>query len=90
MGFAEKLPQLPQAKVNAIELNRGGRLRARINTAQLGFVGQFISQPALLETLTKEAGRFPSFQLEMGDSARQLIHENERVVGVRAETAKGP
>jgi 2-polyprenyl-6-methoxyphenol hydroxylase-like FAD-dependent oxidoreductase len=90
MGFAEKLAQLPQAKVNVIELHRGGRLRARINTAQLGFIGQFVSQPALLQMLTNEAGRFPSFQLEMGAGARQLIHENERVVGVRAETAKGP
>ena len=87
MGFGEKLAQLPQAKVNVIELHRGGRLRARINTAQLGFIGQFVSQPALLEMLTKEGSRTPDFQLEMGASARQLLHEGERVVGVRAETA---
>jgi 2-polyprenyl-6-methoxyphenol hydroxylase-like FAD-dependent oxidoreductase len=89
MGFGEKLAQLPQAKVNVIELHRGGRLRARLNTTQLGFIGQFVSQPALLEMLTKESGRAPGFQLEMGASARQLLHEGERVVGVRAETSKG-
>jgi 2-polyprenyl-6-methoxyphenol hydroxylase-like FAD-dependent oxidoreductase len=89
MGFGERLAMLPQAKVSVIELHRGGRLRARLNTAQLGFIGQFVSQPALLEMLTKEAGCFPDFQLEMGASARQLLHENERVVGVRAETANG-
>jgi 2-polyprenyl-6-methoxyphenol hydroxylase-like FAD-dependent oxidoreductase len=90
MGFGEKLAHLPQAKVNVIELHRGGRLRGRINTAQLGFIGQFVSQPALLEMLTKESGRAPGFQLEMGASVRQLIHdEGNRVVGVRAETSKG-
>jgi hypothetical protein len=41
MGFGENLAQLPQAKVNVIELHRGGRLRARINTAQLGFIGHY-------------------------------------------------
>ena len=55
MGFAEKLASLPQAKVNVIEPHRGGRLRARIHTGQLGFIGQFVSQPALMEMLTKEA-----------------------------------
>jgi 2-polyprenyl-6-methoxyphenol hydroxylase-like FAD-dependent oxidoreductase len=89
MGFGEKLAHLPQAKVNVIELRRDGRVRARINTAQLGFIGQFVSQPALLEMLTKESGRAPGFQLEMGASVRQLLHEGDRVVGVRAETSKG-
>ena len=89
MGFGEKLAQLPQVKVNFIELHRGGRLRARINTAQLGFTAQFVSQPALLEMLTKEAGHTPGFQLEMGASARELLYEGERVVGVRAETPNG-
>jgi 2-polyprenyl-6-methoxyphenol hydroxylase-like FAD-dependent oxidoreductase len=89
MGFGEKLAELPQAKVNVIELHRSGRLRARLNTAQLGFISQFVSQPALLEMLTKECVRFPGSQLEMGASARQLLHEGERVVGVRAETARG-
>ena len=61
MGFAVKLASLPQAKVNVIELHRGGRLRARIHTGQLGFIGQFVSQPALLEMLTIEAGRTGNF-----------------------------
>jgi 2-polyprenyl-6-methoxyphenol hydroxylase-like FAD-dependent oxidoreductase len=89
MGFGEKLAHLPQAKVNVIELRRDGRVRARINTSQLGFIGQFVSQPALLEMLTKESGRARGFQLEMGASVRQLLHEGDRVVGVRAETSKG-
>jgi 2-polyprenyl-6-methoxyphenol hydroxylase-like FAD-dependent oxidoreductase len=89
MGFAEKLALLPQAKVNVSELRRGGRLRARINTAQLGFIALFVSQPALLEMLTKQGGLAPGLQLEMGACVRQLVHEGERAVGVRADTVKG-
>jgi 2-polyprenyl-6-methoxyphenol hydroxylase-like FAD-dependent oxidoreductase len=89
MGFGEKLRQLPQARVNSIELHRGGRLRARLDTSQLGFTGQFVSQPALLEMLTNESRRAPGFQLNMGVNVRELLHENGRVVGVRADAADG-
>jgi len=89
MGLADQLAQLPQAKVNVIELHRGGRLRARIQTKQLGFIGQFVSQPALLDMLAKEAGRTANFHLEMGATVRGLLHDGERVIGIRAETAQG-
>lgn len=89
MGVGEKLARLPQVSVNFIELHRGGRLRARINTEQLGFTAQFVSQPALLEMLTTESRLTSNFQLEMGVSARELLYEGERVVGVRAETPIG-
>ncbi|CAN5240950.1 FAD-dependent oxidoreductase [soil metagenome] len=89
MGFGEKLAQRPQARVSVIELHRDGRLRARIQTAQLGFIGQFVSQAALLQMLTTEAALAPGFQLEMGASARQLVYDGNRVIGVRAETTRG-
>jgi 2-polyprenyl-6-methoxyphenol hydroxylase-like FAD-dependent oxidoreductase len=89
MGFGEKLAQLPQARIKVIELHRDGRLRARIDTAQLGFIGQFVAQAALLQMLTNEAARSPGFHLEMGASARQLLHDGNRIIGVRAETTKG-
>ncbi len=89
MGFGEKLRGLPQARVNFIELHRGGRLRARLDTSQLGFTAQFVSQPALLEMLTNESRRAPGFQLKMGVNVRELLHENGRVVGVRADSEAG-
>ena len=55
------------------------RLRARIHTEQLGFIGQFVSQPALLEMLTTEAGCTANFQLEMGATVRGLLHDGERL-----------
>ncbi|HET6324425.1 MAG TPA: FAD-dependent oxidoreductase [Planctomycetaceae bacterium] len=89
MGLGEKVGQLPQVSVNFIELHRGGRLRTRINTEQLGFAAQFVSQPALLEMLAEESRRTSNFQLEMGVSAREFLYEGERVVGVRADTPTG-
>ncbi len=89
MGFGEKLRGLPQARVNFIELHRGGRLRARLDTSQLGFTAQFVSQPALLEMLTNESRRAPGFRLKMGVNVRELLHENGRVVGVRADSDDG-
>jgi 2-polyprenyl-6-methoxyphenol hydroxylase-like FAD-dependent oxidoreductase len=89
MGLGDKLAQLPQVSVKFIELHRGGRLRTRINTEQLGFAAQFVSQPALLEMLAAESRLTSNFQLEMGVSARELLYERERVVGVRADTPTG-
>jgi 2-polyprenyl-6-methoxyphenol hydroxylase-like FAD-dependent oxidoreductase len=89
MGLGAKLDELPQAKVTAIEFRRGGRVRARLDTAQMGFIGRFVSQPALLEMITREAGLAPGFHLEFGASARQLIQEDSRIVGVTAETTNG-
>jgi 2-polyprenyl-6-methoxyphenol hydroxylase-like FAD-dependent oxidoreductase len=89
MGVGEKLAQLPQVSVSFIELHRGGRLRARINTEQLGFAARFVSQPALLEMLSAECRRASNFRLEMGVSARELLYEDDRVVGVRADTSTG-
>jgi 2-polyprenyl-6-methoxyphenol hydroxylase-like FAD-dependent oxidoreductase len=48
-----------------------------------------VSQPALLDMLAKEAGRTANFQLEMGATVRGLLHDGERVIGIRAETAQG-
>jgi 2-polyprenyl-6-methoxyphenol hydroxylase-like FAD-dependent oxidoreductase len=86
MGLGDKLAKLPQVSVKFIEIHRGGRLRTRINTEQLGFAAQFVSQPALLEMLAEESRRTSNFQLEMGVSARELLYEGERVVGVRTDT----
>ena len=43
----------------------------------------------MLEMLVTEAGRFPTFRLERGATARDLVREGGRVVGVRAESTAG-
>ena len=81
--------QLPKAIVKTIDLYQGGRVRARIPTERLGFIGCFISQPALLQMLVSEAHHFPSFQIELGVTVRDLLRESDRVVGVIADTIEG-
>ncbi len=50
-----------------------------------------VSQPALLESVVEEAGRYPSFAFERGVRLRDLIREeNGRVVGTKLETDTGP
>ena len=90
MGLSDRLARLPQAIVDTLHLHQGGRLRATITTDKLGFVGRFVSQPAMLAMLTGEAKRHPSFRLEMGVTARGLLHHDGRVAGVRATGPDGP
>jgi 2-polyprenyl-6-methoxyphenol hydroxylase-like FAD-dependent oxidoreductase len=46
---------------------------------------RWTSQPALLEMLVRECRRSPSFRFERGTAVRDLIHDGERVVGVRLD-----
>jgi 2-polyprenyl-6-methoxyphenol hydroxylase-like FAD-dependent oxidoreductase len=90
MGLGPALDALPQTRIGAVEIFRGARRLFRITPDQLGGVGpRIVSQPAMLEMLVAEASRFPSFRLERGVTARDLLREGERVIGVRAESASG-
>ncbi|MBY0528237.1 MAG: FAD-dependent oxidoreductase [Gemmataceae bacterium] len=90
MGLGDKVAQLPRALIKTIELFRNGTLRARVPSERLGFTGQFIAQPALLAMIADEARHFPSFQLAMGVTVRELLRNGDRVVGVRTDTPDGP
>jgi 2-polyprenyl-6-methoxyphenol hydroxylase-like FAD-dependent oxidoreductase len=90
MGLGDRLRQLPRAVINTIDLYQGGRLRARLSTEALGFIGRFIPQPAVLAMLTDESRKHPSFQLHMGTAVRDLIRAGGRVVGVQADGPDGP
>lgn len=91
MGLAAALDALPSTQIMAVELYRGARRLFRIDIpAELGSLGpRMVSQPAMLEMLVAEAGRFASFRLERGVTARDLISAEGRVVGVRAESSVG-
>ena len=90
MGLGDQLRQLPRAIINTIDLYQGGRLRARLSTEALGFIGRFIPQPAVLAMLTDESRKHPSFQLHMGTAVRDLVRAGDRVVGVQADGPDGP
>jgi 2-polyprenyl-6-methoxyphenol hydroxylase-like FAD-dependent oxidoreductase len=91
MGLGERLDALPQVHAAALEIYRDGRLRLRVDPSSLGRGGaRLVSQPALLSMLAEEAGRYPCFRLEFGVVMRDFLHENGRVVGIRADTPDGP
>src|SRR5262249_49900305 len=86
VGFADKPPQLPHAKVhNATVAAANGpftpidfrRLKTRFPYIML------IPQPRFLEFMTVEARRFPQFQVLMGANVQRLIEEDGVVHGVR-------
>jgi 2-polyprenyl-6-methoxyphenol hydroxylase-like FAD-dependent oxidoreductase len=89
MGLGEQLSHLPHTQIRTVELYQGGRQRARFADQNMNMV-TYVSQPALLDMLTREAGRHPGFHLEVGATVRELLHENGRVTGVRADTPHGP
>src|SRR5262249_38712097 len=86
VGLADKLHQLPHAKVhNATVAAANGpftpidfrRLKTRFPYIML------IPQPRFLEFMTVEARRFPQFQVLMGANVQRLIEEDGVVHGVR-------
>ncbi len=88
MGLGEQLSRLPQSTIRTAEFFQGGRRRARISEEGAGLPA-FVSQPALLDMLTREAGRFAGFRLDLGVTVRELLHEGGRVCGVRTDTPDG-
>ena len=93
MGLGGKLDGLPQARLAVLEVFRGDRRLARLPFAgdRLRITGpRIVSQPAMLEMLVAEAARFPSFSLERGSVARDLVRDaSDRIVGLEVEGASG-
>lgn len=85
-GLEGHFGALPQTWVREVEFYRGPRRLFRVRLADLlpGFDAvRWVSQPAMLEMLVEEAGRFPGFRLERGISIGGLLTEKGRIVGVR-------
>jgi 2-polyprenyl-6-methoxyphenol hydroxylase-like FAD-dependent oxidoreductase len=92
MGLASetaKLPQVTLAKFEGYLLGKRFFHTEFDATALAGELPRWVSQPALLEMLTDQASRFPSFRLERGATVRDLLRDGDRVVGVRAQTQEG-
>jgi 2-polyprenyl-6-methoxyphenol hydroxylase-like FAD-dependent oxidoreductase len=91
MGLGEQFDRVPHVAVKTIELYSRGRLVFRDASARHGRApARAVSQPALLRMLADEAGKYPSFRLELGATMRDFLCENGRVVGVRASGDDGP
>jgi 2-polyprenyl-6-methoxyphenol hydroxylase-like FAD-dependent oxidoreductase len=91
MGLGQQFDRIPYIEAKIVEIYSGGRLVVRADPAGLGRgQARLVSQPALLQMLAEEAGKYPSFRLDHGVTVRDLLRENGRVVGVRASADEGP
>jgi 2-polyprenyl-6-methoxyphenol hydroxylase-like FAD-dependent oxidoreductase len=90
MGLGEQFDRLPHTELQFFEIYSRGRRVLRADAERFGR-GQVraVSQPALLQLLADEAGKHPSFRLELGVTMRDFLREDGRVVGVRASAADG-
>lgn len=91
MGLGEAFDRIPSIEMKNIEIYSGGRRVIRTDIARFGRrQARVVSQPALLQLLADEAGRSPSFRLELGVSMRDFLREDGRIVGVRTRGDEGP
>jgi 2-polyprenyl-6-methoxyphenol hydroxylase-like FAD-dependent oxidoreductase len=90
LGLSDRLHQLPHGKVRAL------RLRAKNRTYTLGDLGRLhvpfpyvmiLAQAKLLELLTEQARRYPSFRLVMRANVQRLVEADGAVRGVRYRDA---
>jgi 2-polyprenyl-6-methoxyphenol hydroxylase-like FAD-dependent oxidoreductase len=88
MGLGAALDALPQGTVARIALYQDDRPLFELPLARGG--PRVVSQPALLEMLAREAGKWPGFRLERGFTARDLLLRDGVVAGVRGDSARGP
>jgi 2-polyprenyl-6-methoxyphenol hydroxylase-like FAD-dependent oxidoreductase len=75
-----------------VEIFVEGRRLVRLDPGAGVLAGRtplLVSQPALLEHLVSLASGYTGFRFLRGAAARELLHENGRVAGVRVETADG-
>jgi len=92
LGLADGLLRLRHAKAPRVRARLPGRT---ITVADFGHLKTrhpyitFMPQWDFLDFVTKEAGRYPNFRLEMNAEARELIQEDGVVRGVRYETPDG-
>jgi 2-polyprenyl-6-methoxyphenol hydroxylase-like FAD-dependent oxidoreductase len=93
LGLLPQFLQLPHEKAHSISA-RFGDLRLTFADfshlpTQCRFVA-FMPQWDFLDFITRQARRYPNFDLKMQAEVTDLIEENGRVAGVRAITPDGP
>ena len=93
LGLLESFLQRPHQEVTTLAGNLGDTLITVADFTHLPTRCKFVAfmpQWDFLNFLAEEARRYPNFDLRMQARAEQLLWENDRVVGVRAQTPGGP
>ncbi len=92
MGLGEAFRAAPRAPLDqvAVYLNREVVLELALDAASLGgYPPAAVSQPGLLEGIVAQATKRPGFRFLRAATARDLLREGDRVVGVRVHTDDG-
>ncbi len=93
LGVLESFLQRPHQEVTTLgrqsrrHARQGGRLHASAHALQVRGLHAAVGLPQL--SWRKQARRYPAFDLRMQTRAEELLWEDGRVVGVRAQTPDG-
>ena len=85
MGLEKQLNAVPHVKLDGVEFyaNQKHLTTFAFDKELFGkYNPRWVSQPDLLEMLVGECSQFTNFKLIQGMRVRELIHENNRVLGV--------
>ena len=93
LGLLEQFLKLPHQEVTALGARFGDKYYRLADFGRVPSTCQFIAlmpQWDFLDFIAGQGRRYPGFQLRMQTEATDLIFENDRVAGVRADTPQGP
>jgi 2-polyprenyl-6-methoxyphenol hydroxylase-like FAD-dependent oxidoreductase len=85
MGLGDAFDALPQVSVRRLRLFQERRQIFELDFEAITSGPRFVSQPALLEMFAKQASQFGSYRLDRGFTVRDLLRDDDRVVGVRGD-----
>jgi 2-polyprenyl-6-methoxyphenol hydroxylase-like FAD-dependent oxidoreductase len=85
MGLSDVVSKIPHRAIDAWEFYIENRPIFRVNEPMEsgGQPCTLISQPALLEAVLEKASAYENFEFISGTAVKDLLWQNERVVGVR-------
>jgi 2-polyprenyl-6-methoxyphenol hydroxylase-like FAD-dependent oxidoreductase len=93
LGALDRLLAVPHTRVDGFSINLLGKRAPGPDFTHLGTPVPYLAlmpQWDFLDFVRREASRYPTFHLEMEVRATELVREGDRVVGLRAETPRGP
>jgi 2-polyprenyl-6-methoxyphenol hydroxylase-like FAD-dependent oxidoreductase len=92
LGLLDEFLRLPHRKVDRLSMQIGSRIVRMIDMRHLPTHCKFIAlmpQWDFLNFLADHGRRYPQFNLRMRAEATDLIEEDGRIVGIRANTPEG-
>ena len=92
LGLKDQLAAIPSFSMQTVAWAMSGKmiLDRQISADKIGEqLPTAVSQPAMLEMLVDEAATSPLFHFEQGVTVKDLLRENDRVVGVLVNSGTG-